>query len=198
MRARPNILVRVLHENHPDRKYKGRVVFGGNDVQTQNKEVAMFQEMASCPATLEASASADCYGIMEGNSVEQADAKQAYVQARLRGTRTVVRLPKRRWPKHWHGVYIDPVCPLELALYGHPQSGGFWEEHAEKNITEEGFNCIPEWKSCYWHHELRVLLVLYVDDFKLAGPTKNLPVAWEKIRRNLNTGDPQPLDHFQT
>ena len=138
---------------------KGRVVFGGDDVQTKKKEIAMFQELASCPATLEASASADCYGLLKGHSAEQADAKQAYVQARIRGTPTWVRLPKHRWPKHWHGKYTDPVCLLKLALYGHPQAGGFWEEHAEKMLHAEGFENIPEWKSCFWHPELRVVLV---------------------------------------
>ena len=36
---------------HEDRKYKGRVVFGGNDIWTQNRDVALFQELASQPAT---------------------------------------------------------------------------------------------------------------------------------------------------
>ena len=44
---------------HEDRKFKGRVVFGGNDVWTQNRDIAVFQELASQPATLEASCAAD-------------------------------------------------------------------------------------------------------------------------------------------
>ena len=51
---------------HEDRKYKGRVVFGGNDVWTQNRDVAIFQELASQPATLEASCAADAYGCLDG------------------------------------------------------------------------------------------------------------------------------------
>ena len=89
-----------------------------------------------------------------------------------------------------------PVCLLKLALYGHPQAGGFWEEHAEEQLHLEGFGDIPEWKSCFWRPELEVLLILYVDDFKLAGPTHNLPKAWAKIRSRINTGEPTPLDHF--
>ena len=60
---------------------KGRVVFGGNDVWTQNRDIAIFQELASQPATLEASCAADAYGCIEGHTIEQADAEQAYVQA---------------------------------------------------------------------------------------------------------------------
>ena len=84
---------------HEDRKYKGRVVFGGNDVWTQNRDVAIFQELASQPATLEASCAADAYGCLEGHTIEQVDAEQAYVQAVMKGTPTYVRLPRHQWPE---------------------------------------------------------------------------------------------------
>ena len=66
---------------HEDRKFKGRVVFGRNDVWTQNRDIAVFQELASQPATLEASCAADAYGCIEGHTIEQADAEQAHAQA---------------------------------------------------------------------------------------------------------------------
>ena len=56
----------------------------------------------------------------------QADAEQAYIQAELRGTETWVELPKEAWLKSWSGM-LRPVCPLKLALYGHPDAGGHWE-----------------------------------------------------------------------
>ena len=75
-----------LAEDNPQRKYKGRVVLGGNNVKDQNWEAAMFQEMSSCPTTMEAAKAADCYGLMPGNDVMQADADMAYTQALLGGT----------------------------------------------------------------------------------------------------------------
>ena len=62
---------------NPNRKFKGRAVFQGNHVRDENFEVAMFQELSSCPATMEASKCADFFGLMDGNSIEQADAEQA-------------------------------------------------------------------------------------------------------------------------
>ena len=62
--------------------------------------------------------------MIDGNMGQQADAEQAYTQAAFRGTETWVRIPKHQWPTHWEGKYTDPVCPLLLALYGHPESGG--------------------------------------------------------------------------
>ena len=47
---------------YPRRKWKYRVVFRGNDVKDQNWEVALFQEMASTPTTLEAAKYCDLYG----------------------------------------------------------------------------------------------------------------------------------------
>ena len=88
-----------LPKGHPDRKWKGRVVFGGNDVWTQNRDVAIFQDMASQPASMEASSCADCYGTMKGHIIMQADATQAYIQSLLSGIETWVRLPKRPWPE---------------------------------------------------------------------------------------------------
>ena len=70
----------------------------------------------------------------------QADAEQAYIQAKLSGTRTWVELPREEWPQDWidRGL-IRPVCPLELALYGHPDSGGHWEAHCEGHLASVGF-----------------------------------------------------------
>ena len=51
---------------HPKRKFKGRVVFQGNRVTNQNWEAAMFQDLGSCPATMEASKAADFYGLTPG------------------------------------------------------------------------------------------------------------------------------------
>ena len=103
-----------LPEGHPGRKYKGRVVFGGNQVYDQNWEVAMFQELSSCPATLEAAKVADVYGLGPGYGVQQADAEQAYTQSKLGGVPTWVRLPIEQWPPAWKGMK-DPVCPLVLS-----------------------------------------------------------------------------------
>ena len=87
----------------PARKYKGRVVFQGNRVKGQNCDVALFQDMGSNPATMEAARAADFFGAVEGHTTEVADAEQAYIQADLKGPPTWVCLPKEAWPKSWEG-----------------------------------------------------------------------------------------------
>ena len=130
---------------------------------------------------MQASKAADTYGLFEGHDIQQADARQAFTQSKLGGTPTWVRLPKEAWPESWRGM-IDPVCPLLLALYGHPDAGGYWEQHCEAHVLSKGFISIPAWRSCYWHPERKLFLIVYVDDFKLAGPASELQAGWDLIR----------------
>ena len=76
-----------LPEGDQRRKYKARVVFQGNRVINQDWEAAMFQDLGNAPATMEASRSVDCYGCLPGHVEEQSDARQAYIQAFLKGRR---------------------------------------------------------------------------------------------------------------
>ena len=147
-----------LPEDDPGRKHKCRVVFQGSNVRDENSQQAMFLELSSCPATMEAAKAADTYGLLEGNETEQCDAVQAYIQAKLGGKllggatslddmpQTWVRLPREQWPKAWSG-FKDPVCPLVLALYGHPEAGGWWEDHSKQQLEAIGFREIEDWKS---------------------------------------------------
>ena len=115
---------------------------------------------------MEAGKACDAYGLVAGNRIEQADAEQAYIQSKLGGTTpTWVRLPPEHWPDWWKAKgYKDPVCPLILALYGHPDSGGHWERRCESNLAAAGFKPIKEWRSCFWRPGLRLFVVVYVDD----------------------------------
>jgi hypothetical protein len=192
-----------LDEKDERRKFKGRVVFDGSDVRDQDRNVALFQELSSSPATMEAGKAADAYGMLPGHSIEQADAVQAYTQATLKGTKTYVSLPKEAWPDWWHDLpYDDPVCELRLALYGHPDSGGFWEKHCDDFLTAVGFEKIDSWGSCYFHPRHKTFLIVYVDDFKMAGPTDSLKECWALIqspvagKESLKIEPPEPVNRF--
>ena len=107
-----------LAPNDPARKFKGRVVFQGNQVLDERWDVALFQELGSSPATMEAGKACDAFGLLPGHMVQQADAEQAYIQSKLGGpTTTWIRMPPERRPASW-AKYRDPVCPLVKALCG--------------------------------------------------------------------------------
>ena len=79
-----------------------------------------------------------------------------------------------------------PVVKLLRALYGHPDSGTMWEQHCDLHVKSMGFVPVgEEWPSCFVQLKLRLLLVVYVDDFKMAGPKDNLPTGWSLLQKGL-------------
>ena len=117
-----------------------------------------------------------------------ADAVRAYIQADLKGPRFFVELPPEAWPS-WVNLqnYRRPVVRLRKALYGHPDSGTMWEQHCDKAVKEVGFVAVgPEWPSTYYHKEMELLLVVYVDDLKMAGPESKMKLGWQKLRSKLD------------
>ena len=145
---------------------------------------------------MEDSKACDAYGLSAGNNVEQADAEQAYIQSKLGSdTPTWIRMPPERRPKAWEH-YRDPVCPLVLALYGHPDAGGYWEKHCHDHLVSVGFETTPDWRSCYFHPAMKLFLTVYVDDFKLAGPARLLARGWSLIREHVRVEPPTPLGKY--
>jgi hypothetical protein len=65
---------------------------------------------------------------------------------------------------------------------------------ATETLKAVGFEPLAEsWQSCYWHEQLRLMLIVYVDDFKMAGPAENLAKGWELIRRGIVLDPPEEL-----
>jgi hypothetical protein len=191
---------------HPNRKFKGRVVFLGNNVVNQDYESAVFADLGNAPSSLESGRLVDAYGASEGCSSQTADAIQAYLQSEMQGDQCWITLPKEAepgevWgPQHYEATALkeivelwktiaDPVMPMERALYGHPDSVTFWEEFCNKSTRKVGFKDLGhDWPSVFFHPELKLLLSIYVDDFKLPGPTGNLAKGWALLRIELQIG----------
>ena len=70
--------------------------------------------------------------MLPGHAGECGDADQAYTQSELGfknqlglvATETWVMLPIEMWPP-WFYQIEQPITPLRVALYGHPDSGGW-------------------------------------------------------------------------
>ena len=132
-------------------------MFQGNNVVDQDWTVAIFQDLGSAPANMEAGKAADAYGCFPGHATQQADAEQAYIQAELIGPETWVALPPEAWPDEWHTKgYTRPVVRLRKALYVHPDSGSSWECHCDKALKAGGYTPVKNWPSCYLHNKLKL------------------------------------------
>ena len=113
-------------------------MFQGNNVHDQDSDHALFAELGSSPASMEAAKLLDAFGLRPGFSKAQADVIEAYIQGLFTGLPTWLSLPSSLWPEHWEKEFWQPMVPLVLALYEHPDSGGIWENHLNSRISKEG------------------------------------------------------------
>ena len=190
-----------LPKGDPLQRYKGRHVFLGDSVKDQDFDFAIFQDLGSSPPTMEAATALDALSCCPGYLQKQSDAFSAYTQSFLGGGRglgtpTWVSLPKHRWPEWWHGKFTNPVVPLVLALYGHPDSGGYWEAHCEAAVEKCGWTKVDGWQSVFWHSESKAMLVIYVDDFKLACKAEDVERLWAALRKEIVLDPPTDPDRF--
>ena len=68
-----------------------------------------------------------------------------------------------------------------------------WERHCNEKLRQAGFEPVGEWHSLYRHKGLKILLAVYVDDFKMAGPKANMNKGWKAIRNGVTMEDPTPF-----
>jgi hypothetical protein len=169
------------HAPIEEREYKARIVFAGNNIQTASGVAPheLFQEVSSAPAAMNSIRAVLAVSALRGWQVKARDAAQAYIQARIDGPgrpKTWVRLPKSWWPASWFDSkgqpkFWDPVCPLQRALYGHPESGAIWEKHLASILEDLGWVRVPAHPRTWVHEETRALLAVYVDDLPMTAPS---------------------------
>ena len=169
--------------------------FSRQEVKDQDWQIALFQDLASSPATLDAARIAHTYSCFPDHTVEGKDVEQAYLSAELGGTPTYVTLPKEMWTPAMHKMRC-PVVRLRRALYGHKNSGVYWARHCEEQVKNAGFLPVhkDQWPCCYWHAEKKLFLIVYVDDMLLAGPKCHMAETWEQLSRNISLSSPPGTD----
>jgi len=181
-------------------KYKGRICFRGDQVKDEEGAFAIFQEMSSSPAAIQGVNATIAYGCFPGHTITVSDALRAYVQSLLKSKhKTWVHIPHALRPKHWNNKYKRPMCLLERALYGHPESGGHWQNHLTAAIIAAGGEAVEGHQSAFWFPKTRLLLTVYVDDLLLAGPSTEHDKLWHTLRHGshpINLEDAEPLDKF--
>jgi len=194
-------LMDLCHEKNSQmapeyRKYKGRVVFRGDQVKQADNESwgaykAVFSEQGTGASHMAGAKFADLVGRLPGCKGQNSDAVSAYTQEKLGGPPTWISLPRAQWPKDGSWDHFkDPVCRLDLNLYGHPLAGFYWERRCKRIILGLGFTLVPGWECLYIHKEKQLLLSVYVDDFKLSGPEENIAPMWKLLGKEIELEDP--------
>ena len=98
-------------------------------------------------------------------------------------TETWITLPAHRRPKSWDNIE-NPVCPLELNLYGHPLAGLLWELYQEDILIKSCFEKVKSWECLYVNRPKQIFLSAYVDDYKMAGKKENIGPMWATLQAN--------------
>ena len=181
-------------------KFKGRICFRGDNVKDEHNAVAVFQEIAANPTSIQTANANIAYGLLPGHESQTSDAPKAYCQAIMDAKiPTWVCLPKELWKPEWKGKYKHPCCLLNKALYGHPDSGGHWENWLDDAIQDSGGSPVRGHPSTYWFPNEKCILTVYVDDLLLSGPKGNHDSIWERLRtckKKINLDPPEVLDRF--
>ena len=116
------------------------------------------------------------------------DASGAYTQIDLTGNKTFITPPTDWWTPEMHEIKriygCNPVVQLKVNLYGHPKAGLYWEEHCHAAILRCGFEKVDDWECLFKHHEKKLFLSVYVDDFKMGGLKENIAPMWEMLGEN--------------
>ena len=50
--------------------------------------------------------------------------------------------------------------------------------------------------SVFWHPKHRLLLAVYVDDFKMSGPVQNVAKGWELISAKIDMDPPSAVGRY--
>ena len=92
-------------------------------------------------------------------------------------------------------ISLTPCVHLCLHCTDIRNQEAIWEQCASQRVQRAGFVQVPSWGSCFYHQELRLFLIVYVDEFTLAGPASNLAAGWTLPRQRINMEDPGPVSH---
>ena len=74
---------------------------------------------------------------------------------------------------------------IKIVFYGHPDAGDYWESHCKDRLIAGGFTPVSDGSSMYWHSKLKLLLMVYVGDFKMSGPCENMSKGWKLILTSI-------------
>merc|ERR1711911_550182 len=170
-------LMDLCHLKHAEldvqhQKYKGRVVFRGDQVKDETGFYAVFTEQGASASQMAAAKFLDSLARMPGMKDQAADAVKAYTQVPLHKQHELLGLPKDQCPETWISLppsrrppswkdIEDPVCPLEWNLYGHPIAGLLWERHLEKVLFRLICERVPGWGCLYVRKETALFLSVY-------------------------------------
>ena len=113
--------------------------------------------------------------------LDSASRIEGEVQLLLRFLTRLAREDVSRLRLQPHRTSLCQTMKILHPFTGTPNQGGGGSA-TPKGIFAAGFKAVPEWKSTYFHKRLKLLLTVYVDDFKMSGPKANVKEGWKLLQ----------------
>lgn len=186
-------------------KWKGRIVYRGDQVRDQDNNVLLFDQTATTPTSLVALNVALWFACLSGNVASCSDAIQAFLQSELDDDDlTYVIIPVELWLDEWHDRFpagTKLVVRLKKSLYGHPRAGRWWQDHLDRRLRNLGAQELPMYPSNYivpWkigNEVVTLLLNVYVDDLTLCGDQRCHAEFWQQLRQTVKLEPEQYISH---
>jgi len=165
------------------RRYKGRLVFRGDQIKDSWGGATQFGEMYSTPTNIQSINVAIMYGMMLGNAISTADCARAFLQAFL------------LLEEEAFGHFKQPTVRLRKALYGHPLASAMWDRHlCRVLLVEMGLIAVEGHPSVFRDTATGLLIVVYVDDVLVAGPSEHHAALWKSLQRHVETDEVESLN----
>ena len=186
-----------LPKGDKERKMRARSVFLGDNVKDTWHQEAEMEGLGAAVPAMEDSRTIDAHGLKPGYNTWVSDADSAYLQAWL-GSKCAVwaEIPEEYWLPEWYGKYEHPICLLVLALYGHEDSGGYWEEKSYGDVAKCGWEKVPGRRGVFMKTKENATLMIYVDDFKMACADADKDRLWAPLRQLIRLSEPQLADRY--
>ena len=170
---------------------RARTVFLGDNVKDTWFNEAEMEGLGAAVPAMEDSRAIDAQALQPGYILTLSDADSAYLQAWLASKfETWAELPEEYWLPEWEGKYEKPVCPLVLALYGHEDSGGYWEEKSYSDIISCGWTKVEGRRGVFRKEAEGATLMVYVDDFKMACKAGDKDKLWDPLMKLIRLSPP--------
>jgi len=176
-------------------QWKARFVCTGNFISDANgRKIYEFDSPFAMPIDL-ASVRAVIYYGAQHRCILQADVLTAYLLAKLGGPPTWIRLPRWALPAAAQGMK-DPVMRLHKALYGHPRSGGDWDQHLGRVLRAQGWVPVEGVLSLWRSPCGECVLAIYVDDLLCSGPRMKAVNYLKELHKFVQLAGIEDLNKF--
>jgi len=147
LRARLNLIYGFKDSEDPDRRNhraKARMVACRQWDRWGNVSDGIGEEELLWSATPSFDSIRLVVTVTTGHGKEKkiVDWPAAYLQRKLRGPPVYGILPREAWPPEWEGKYVNPLVPIEGAVYGLKRAGHDFNAQADEEYHKLG------WDSC--------------------------------------------------